>query len=93
MCCSSGVAVEVAYTESLDVKTGNEPTTFGFLDTMNGQALLASQGGDIVVEGLDGTAALQSHGGNIQVRQTAILHGRSTRDMLRFSLSAQHGLH
>ena len=64
--------MEVAYTESLDVKTGNEPITFGFLDTMNGHALLASQGGDVTVEGLDGTAALQSHGGHVQVMQNLV---------------------
>ena len=66
--CSGKVQVDVAYTESLQVKTGQSSITFSILDTMNGSANLTSQGGDIAVDGLDGTASMQSNGGKIQVR-------------------------
>ncbi len=59
--------MDVAYTESLGIKTGGGPITMGFLDTMNGSARLTSDGGCITVDGFDGTADLQSHGGAIQV--------------------------
>jgi len=62
------VNVEVAYTESLEIKTGTGPITMGFLDTMSGSATLSSKGKGITVNGLDGTAHLESHGGPIQVR-------------------------
>ncbi len=60
--------VEVAYTESLEIKSGTRPITMGFLDTMSGSAALSSKGKGITVNGLDGTAHLESHGGPIQVR-------------------------
>ena len=62
------VNVEVAYTESLEIKTGTGPITMGFLDTMSGSATLSSKGKGITVNGLDGTAHLESHGGPIQVQ-------------------------
>ena len=68
VCLCHSVNVEVAYTESLDIKTGTGPITLGFLDTMNGSASLLSKGGSITVNGLDGSANLQSHGGPIHVR-------------------------
>ena len=66
--CRGAVSVDVAYTESLTVMTKGKPITFGLLDTMNGAAQLCSNGGKVTVEGLDGTADLESKGGNIQVR-------------------------
>ena len=65
--CSGSVTVEVAYTESLEVRTGNSNITLNLLDTMSGTASLVSDGGGIRVEGLDGTADIRSHGGCIQV--------------------------
>lgn len=59
--------MDVAYTESLQVKTGRSSIAFSILDTMNGSASLTSQGGDIAVDGLDGTVSMQSNGGNVQV--------------------------
>ena len=61
------VNVEVAYTESLEIRSGTGPITMGFLDTMRGSATLSSKGKGITVDGLDGTAHLESHGGPIQV--------------------------
>lgn len=58
----------MAYTESLQVNAGNSPVTFGFLDTMSGAASLVSEGNAVTVNGLDGAANVQSHGGAIQVR-------------------------
>ena len=70
------VTVEVAYAESLEIRSGPGPINMGFLDTMNGSATLASKGKGITVNGLDGTAHLKSHGGPIQVRanQNLILY-------------------
>ncbi len=62
------MTLEVAYTESLEIKSGTGSITMGFLDTMSGSAALSSQGKGITVNGLDGTAHLESHGGPIQVR-------------------------
>ena len=59
--------VEVAYTEALQVNSGQGSIHFGFLDTMNGSAHLESHGGGMAVDGLDGAASLRSHGGHIQV--------------------------
>ena len=60
--------VEVAYTESLEIRSGTAPITMGLLDTMSGSATLSSLGTGITVNGLDGTAHLESHSGLIQVR-------------------------
>ncbi|KAL0030213.1 hypothetical protein WJX77_003267 [Trebouxia sp. C0004] len=65
---SGSVNVEVAYTESLEIKTGTGPITMGFLDTMSGSATLSSKAKGITVNGLDGTAHLESHGGPIQLK-------------------------
>ena len=65
--CSGAVTVDVAYTESLLVRTRGKPITVGSLDTMNGQALLQTHGGSLSVQGLDGSARLESQGGSIQV--------------------------
>ena len=62
------MTLEVAYTESLEIKSGTGSITMGFLDTMSGRAALSSKGKGITVNGLDGTAHLESHGGPIQVR-------------------------
>ena len=74
VCLCHSVNVEVAYTESLDIKTGTGPITLGFLDTMNGSASLLSRGGSITVNGLDGSANVQSHGGPIHVRSYNTTH-------------------
>ncbi|KAL0022852.1 hypothetical protein WJX79_011082 [Trebouxia sp. C0005] len=65
---SGSVTVEVAYAESLEIRSGPGPINMGFLDTMNGSATLASKGKGITVNGLDGTAHLKSHGGPIQLK-------------------------
>ena len=66
--CRGSIDIEVAYTESLEVQAGDGPITVGFLDTMNGTASLVSTGKGITVNGLDGTASVQCHGGDIEVR-------------------------
>ena len=63
----SHVSVDTAYTESLQVFTQGDMISFGLLDSMNGHAHLQSGGGDVTVEGLDGSAQLDSQGGAIQV--------------------------
>lgn len=71
--CSGAVKVDVAYTESLLVMTKGKPVTIGSLDTMNGHALLQTYGGSLSVQGLDGSARLESRGGSVQVSASATL--------------------
>ena len=74
LCCRGHVDIEVAYTEALEVRAGDAPISIGFLDTMNGTASLVSEGKGISVNGLDGTANVQSHGGPIQVCSRSFAH-------------------
>ena len=89
--------MDVAYTESLQVKTGKSSITFAFLDAMNGNASLTTQGGDIAVDGLDGTASLLSNGGNIQVQPprspSSPLHWLPPRESLHPSFPTPPTLH
>lgn len=67
------MSVDTAYTESLKVLTKARMISFGLLDSMSGHAHLQSGGGSVTVEGLDGSAQLDSQGGAIQVCSCSML--------------------
>ena len=64
----------MTYNEVLEVRASDASISVGFLDAMNGTASLVSNGKGITVNGLDGTASVQSHGGPIQVCSNSLTH-------------------